>query len=59
MAEKLKPCPFCGGKARPFSYCDGIKFYGVQCTKCLKANVDRCFTEKEARNAWNRRVNDV
>ena len=58
MIEKLKPCPFCGGKAQYYDYYEGIHFYGIQCTKCIKVVVDRCFTKKEAREIWNRRVNN-
>lgn len=52
--EKLKPCPFCGGKniriwktSAPF----------VSCDDCL-ANTGSALTKKEAVEYWNRRAND-
>lgn len=54
MAE-LKPCPFCGGKAKIAMTTDAGN-YEVQCTKC-PANVGRMWfwKKKEAIEAWNRR----
>lgn len=40
MLNKLKPCPFCGGKATSYSYdpFDGyqgnLRMYVVKCTSC-------------------------
>ena len=52
--EKLKPCPFCGGKniriwktSAPF----------VSCDDCL-ANTRCALTKKEAVKYWNRRANN-
>lgn len=59
--EKLKPCPFCGGKAK---YIYQMPYNAVQCTKCKvfeKTIFDRYEQQdgKEAAiKAWNRRVND-
>lgn len=69
MATKqpsLKPCPFCGGKARIQSGDDTEGFY-VDCAGWLKGE---CYlngfgwdevrhkfpTREKARQAWNRRV---
>ncbi|MGN0557871.1 MAG: Lar family restriction alleviation protein [Acutalibacteraceae bacterium] len=62
--EKLKPCPFCGGKAEMFNgvdYSTGKVTCFVRCTKCLSAtsyykddknNFDYM---ESAIAAWNRR----
>lgn len=61
---KLKPCPFCGGKAK---YIYGIaktviaKTVAVTCCKCKTTsdNFEISFfvsAAEEAANAWNRRV---
>lgn len=51
--EKLKPCPFCGGKAT----INGITLVYIKCTKCGVETVGYR-EEDEAIEAWNRRVND-
>jgi Lar family restriction alleviation protein len=52
---ELKPCPFCGGKARLYNgNHDG---FGVCCTKC-SAKVYGYMTTGGASRAWNRRAND-
>ena len=60
MTEKLKPCPFCGGKAQHYTYSTygGREKHGIECLKCIKACVDHCETKKEAVEAWNRRIGD-
>ena len=58
--DKLKPCPFCGGKARiiAFDPFDGYQgrctVYKVGCTKCFASINDP--DEDKAIEAWNRRV---
>ena len=58
MAE-LKPCPFCGGKAK---YVYAMPCNAVKCTKCKmfgKTIVDRYEQQDgkaEAIKAWNRRA---
>lgn len=60
MREKLKPCPFCGGRAIRFTLQDEINFGGdvIGCEDC-----DACsrvvFGEKDGLiEAWNRRVGE-
>lgn len=72
MSESLKPCPFCGGKAKIKAV---IKSYGFTiwcacecgartegfCPETSKEddtmeNIDEC--KKRAIKAWNRRAND-
>ena len=60
MSERLKPCPFCGGKAklRAFALHFGAEmpyaFY-VGCDDC-EASSNHYDYRKEAIEAWNRRV---
>ena len=62
MTEKLKPCPFCGGKAEKIAVEEpsNVGGYVVQCSSCeastrvwfpIKDSVDRILRE-----AWNRRA---
>ena len=53
---KLKPCPFCGGKDSGIlttSY-DGY-WFAVFCENCM-AQTRKCRQEKDAVEAWNRRI---
>lgn len=57
--DKLKPCPFCGGKdiiVRPVQYAGIVKthFY-VQCRECFARTRDYA-TRPKAIEAWNRRA---
>lgn len=57
MTEKLKPCPFCGAKAKPV-------FRG-SCNYVVCSNEEECWcgmtcpvtTPEEAARIWNRRTN--
>ena len=51
--SELKPCPFCGGKARLDI---DLEWYYVYCTKC-QAQVEGDW-RAEAIKMWNRRVED-
>lgn len=55
MMSKLKPCPFCGGKAvLTLSHCqDGT--YVVGCVDC-NCEMDYMETKEETIEAWNRRA---
>ena len=53
MSVKLKPCPFCGGKAI-IDGCDDTLWI-VICKKC-DASIGYKETECEAIDAWNSRV---
>ena len=66
--DKLKPCPFCGGKARK----KGAKYntlgvyggkntektwHGIYCTECRIGQPSRVYENRnDAINAWNRRA---
>ena len=55
---KLKPCPFCGGKAYIHdAICDdgAYLFTFVQCHTC-KANIEGFSSKEKAIEAWNRRT---
>ena len=54
MPAKLKPCPFCGGKAI-LSEDKRTDVYSVFCNECYTETSLQC-TEQEAIEAWNRRV---
>ena len=59
MRSSLKPCPFCGGRAKLFEECDGeieIKRpkYNVQCTLCGITTLPTA--KKTAIGKWNCRV---
>lgn len=62
MSEKLKPCPFCGGKAEFVIYWGGFtarRFISVvRCTKC-RANSGEWKQKPKAIKAWNRRATDA
>ncbi len=58
--EKLKPCPFCGGKAEMLidEYSVSRKEYLVACTEC-DGMVERWReTKEEAVEQWNRRTSN-
>lgn len=53
---ELKPCPFCGQKAKLVYREDNNEFAAVQCDFCW---VKTIYLKKEAViKAWNRRVNN-
>ena len=57
MPEKtnieLKPCPFCGGKAKLVGH-ERFHEYYVYCNNCMAASWDY-ETSEEAANAWDNR----
>ena len=61
--KELKPCPFCGGKARTYRYQYGEKTgrlvtkYGVECVLCRAELPIRLCSEQIEHTiaAWNRR----
>lgn len=52
MAE-LKPCPFCGGRAK----LNGFTRFWVQCEQC-EANTRMHWSMDGAEELWNNRVGD-
>lgn len=55
--EQLKPCPFCGGKARLKTWVIDLEtYYIVNCRKCeVKPSTARHTNIKYAVKAWNKR----
>lgn len=56
MSEKLKPCPFCGGK--PFmvdAEIDGRTHYIFKCAACHSTSGAMQMSRTKAAEAWNRR----
>lgn len=49
---KLKPCPFCGGKAKKEEI---GRSWGIECEDC-QSSTRLCPTPEEAEEVWNRRV---
>jgi len=59
--EKLKPCPFCGGKAEVVDYGLTGKLKVVQCSDCgARTRVFDPYIKfgESGIEAWNRRVSD-
>lgn len=57
MAEKLKPCPFCGGEAelKSTNYFSVVKCKGCRVSgPVAKISVEYCANDKAA-ESWNRR----
>lgn len=50
---KLKPCPFCGGKA----IANGINIAWVRCSEC-GSETAVYGSAKKAKEAWNRRADN-
>lgn len=56
---KLKPCPFCGGKAYIQRLAMGALPYFVECgdESCIANGISTSFkTERKAAEAWNKRA---
>lgn len=63
MKDKLKSCPFCGGKAQIVEEHSGLgcTTYHIQCQNKIEcplhyARTKRFYKKSEAVEAWNRRV---
>ena len=64
---RLRECPFCGGDARIIPhqfYSDEKKAwvtdcYGIDCQDCHASSYQFYGTERQAIEAWNRRVGDT
>lgn len=59
MAEKLKPCPFCGGEASLCStgFATKDNYYLIHCKGCGCKQLVSIHREKVI-EAWNRRAGD-
>ena len=58
IKEELKPCPFCGGKAKVYKEDKADEFtFVAACTECF-CEVNGVHTKQEAINAWNIRVGE-
>ena len=62
--DELKPCPFCGSKAKLVKFQDrktGDTWHGVRCSNysCIGCYIDPQYeTEMLAIGKWNRRAED-
>jgi len=52
--DKLKPCPFCGGKAS-IEICGDMSW--VQCEHCGAKQDEHCGNNNVIINNWNTRIN--
>ena len=57
MSDELKPCPFCGGKAKLKTYGDRDVFW-AECPKCY-VKMPMVWEQEKAIRAWNTRVEKV
>lgn len=58
---KLKPCPFCGGKAEIRRVGDYKNYFVCLCSKCGKTPIsysEASLTLQEVIKKWNKRVQD-
>ena len=54
--DELKPCPFCGGKAKKCSNnYHGVRMHSVICTSCKCGTTDFGYIN-HAIETWNRRI---
>lgn len=56
MTNKLKHCPFCGGKVEIKNICWGHRFYNISCKKC-KVSMSN-IRKKDLFELWNRRADN-
>ena len=55
---KLKPCPFCGGKAEIIYWANGRTTVSCSVGGCM-ANISFCSSAEVAIKAWNRRADNA
>jgi Lar family restriction alleviation protein len=61
MENELKPCPFCGSGAVMETFTTAMEKeprYRVRCSGCWCETDWDNWSEEEAADKWNRRVND-
>lgn len=59
MTIDLKPCKYCGGKARLIRVGDQKEFFAYQCANCYKYHArhnEARLTPNGAKRVWNRRA---
>ena len=54
MDDELKPCPFCGHKAKHWMILEDKVWHIVECNYC-HAKTDKRASQKSAEKAWNKR----
>lgn len=59
MNDKLKPCPFCGGKAEMMSLKNYTTRFFATCLVCGVEMPRIARTRKQAVDVWNRRVDNA
>lgn len=59
MKIELKPCPFCGGVGRvyTFDHGDGVPAYNIMCRTCA-LDMGHFESMEELAGVWNRRVDN-
>jgi len=55
METELKPCPFCGGKAKLKCEMSMNFWFRICCIKC-EATTRHFLIEEDVYKAWNRRI---
>lgn len=61
MSTELKPCPFCGGSAKPYTFgavVGGKALHFFECGECRAGKSLGEYSEEEAAKAWNTRAPD-
>lgn len=59
--SKLKPCPFCGGKAKIIECKENINIGGsvIECSKCMASSHVEFGFKENLKSSWNTRANEA